>query len=156
LGKQKANAIKNLLVGIKNKNGTITEDFLTGLENDEIISELTSFDGIGLKTASCVLLFSLDRNVCPVDTHVHRTLNRIGLVETKSPDKSFIEINKHIPPKTAHSFHTNLIKLGREICKAQKTFCGACPINKYCNYPFKNSDKDFTLKNQFMLLDNIS
>ena len=97
------------------------------MPDDEILNELTSIKGIGVKTASCVLLFSLDRNVCPVDTHVHRTLNRIGIVKTKTPDKTFANYIKIYLKNTAHQFHTNLIKLGREICKPAKPFCSICP-----------------------------
>jgi len=110
-----------------------------------------------VKTASCVLLFSMNRNICPVDTHVHRTLNRIGLVNTNSPEKTFYKINGNIPRGAAHSFHTNLIRLGREICKPSKPKCSICPLIKKCNYDFKNFELYAVhKKNDFMLLDNIS
>ena len=122
-----------------------------------MIDELIKFDGVGVKTASCVLLFSMNRNVCPVDTHVHRTLNRIGLVKTKTPDKTFTEIFGQIPDGAAHSFHTNLIRLGREICKPTKPNCTICPLVKYCDYDLKYFDTNVVhKKNDFMLLDNIS
>jgi len=92
LGKQKSNAINNVLKGLKKMNGKIKLNFLYKQDDKSAIDELTEFDGVGVKTASCVLLFSMNRNVCPVDTHVHRTLNRIGLVNTKTPDKTFNEI----------------------------------------------------------------
>jgi endonuclease-3 len=157
LGKQKSNAINNVLKGLKKKNGEIKLNFLDKQDDKSVIDELTVFDGVGIKTASCVLLFSMNRDVCPVDTHVHRTLNRIGLVSTKTPDKTFNEIFGQIPVGTAHSFHTNLIRLGREICKPIKPNCSICPMEKYCNYDLKNFDKDVVHKeNDFMLLDNIS
>ena len=157
LGKQKAKAINNVLKGLKKKNGKIKLKFLDKKDDNIVIDKLTEFNGVGVKTASCVLLFSLNRNVCPVDTHVHRTLNRIGLVNTKTPDKTFNEIFGQIPAGTAHSFHTNLIRLGREICKPTKPNCIICPLEKYCNYDLKNFDKNVVYnKNDFMLLDNIS
>ena len=117
---------------------------------------MTSINGVGVKTASCVLLFSLDRNACPVDTHVHRTLNRIGLVKTNSPEKTFYEINDNLPDRTAHQFHTNLIKLGREICKPAKPLCSECPLLKICNYKSKNLGKAVKSRNNdFLLLDSI-
>lgn len=157
LGKQKSAAINNVLKGLKKKNGKIKLNYLNKKDDKSVIDELIKFEGVGVKTASCVLLFSMNRNVCPVDTHVHRTLNRIGLVRTKSPDKTFDEIFGQIPDGAAHSFHTNLIRLGREICKPQKPNCGICPLEKYCDFDKKNFNTDVVYKkNDFMLLDNIS
>ena len=76
----------------------------------------------------------MQRNVCPVDTHVHRTSNRIGLVETKTPDKTFTILNENLPDGIAHQFHTNLIKLGRQICKPAKPFCSVCPLLNVCQF----------------------
>jgi endonuclease-3 len=156
LGKQKSKAIKNVLNELKKKQGKISLNYLYKLDNESVINELISFDGVGLKTASCVLLFSMNRDICPVDTHVHRTLNRIGIVKTTSPDKTFQEILKNIPVGSAHEFHTNLIRLGREVCKSSKPNCSICPVEKFCTYNLKNFDSmDKRRKNDFMLLDNI-
>ena len=156
LGKQKSAAIKNFLVTLKKNNGSLNLHYLKKMPDDEILNELTSIKGIGVKTASCVLLFSLDRNVCPVDTHVHRTLNRIGIVKTKTPDKTFEQIVKNLPEGTAHQFHTNLIKLGREICKPAKPLCSICPIMKLCKFKKKNlQNVDKKSSNSFLLLDSI-
>jgi endonuclease-3 len=157
LGKQKSKTINNVLRGLKKKNGKIKLNFINKQDDKSVIDELVKFDGVGVKTASCVLLFSMNRNVCPVDTHVHRTLNRIGLVNTKTPDKTFNELFGQIPAGAAHSFHTNLIRLGREICKPAKPNCTICPLERYCYYDLKNFDADVVhKKNDFMLLDNIS
>ncbi len=156
LGKQKSAAIKNVLSTLKNKNGKISLDYLRKNNDDEILEELTQFPGVGIKTASCVLQFSLRRNVCPVDTHVHRTLNRIGIVKTSTPDKTFLAIKDYMPEDTAHSFHTNLIRLGREICKSQNPVCAICPLKRLCKFENKNLDKVKPYKkNSFMLLDSI-
>ncbi len=157
LGEQKSNAIKGFLNKQLSQKGKINLDYLKKMTDDKVIKELSAFKGIGLKTSACVLLFSMDRNVCPVDTHVHRTLNRIGAVKTKYPDKTFFEIKNFIPEKSAHSLHTNLIRLGREICKPLNPLCSVCPIMKNCDYKDKNlmpvaikkSNKDF------MLLDSV-
>ena len=156
LGKQKSTSIKKFLIILKNKNDKLNLNYIRRMNNKEIMDELTSINGIGVKTASCVLLFSLDRNVCPVDTHVHRTLNRIGLVKTKAPDKTFELINGNLPNGIAHQFHTNLIKLGREICKPAKPICSVCPLLKVCKYEYKNLDKVNNVGSQgFLLLDSI-
>ena len=156
LGKQKSAAIKKFLVSIKKERGEVSLDYLKDSSNDEILTELTKYGGVGVKTASCVLLFSLKRNICPVDTHVHRTLNRIGIVNTKTPDKTFLAIKDNIPEGIAHSFHTNLIRLGREICKPAKPNCSVCPLLNICKYEYKNLNGIFKAKeNSFMLLDNV-
>ncbi|MFO7444823.1 MAG: endonuclease III [Ignavibacteriaceae bacterium] len=156
LGKQKSAAIKNFLTSVLKEKGKISLDFLKDKSDDEILEELTHFGGVGVKTASCVLQFSLRRNICPVDTHVHRTTNRIGIVNTSSPDKSFVILKENMPKGIAHSFHTNLIRLGREICRPAVPVCSACPLVKVCEYEYKNLDKVPVYKeNKFMLLDSI-
>ena len=156
LGKQKSKAIYELLQSLKKKEKSVSLDHIKIKNNAEILEELTSYNGVGVKTASCVLLFSLGRNVCPVDTHVHRTLNRIGLVETNTPEKTFYKILNNIPEKTAHSFHTNLIRLGREICKPTNPNCSICPLLKLCKFDHKSLTTKIQNKTiSFMLLDNL-
>ena len=156
LGKQKSGAIKNLLTTLLKEEGKISLKYLDKLNDEAILSELISFPGVGLKTASCVLLFAMRKNYCPVDTHVHRTTNRIGLVKTTTPDKSFELLNKNMPGGVAHQFHTNLIRLGREICKPTNPSCAICPLLKICEYPGKNLSKNSEYKvNDFLLLDSI-
>jgi len=156
LGFQKATAIKKVLTYLKKEKGTLSLDHLIDKPDEEILTVLTSFQGVGLKTASCVLLFSLERNVCPVDTHVHRTLNRIGIVKASSPDKTFLAIKDILPEKSAHTFHTNLIRLGRAICKPAKPGCLVCPLLKICRFDQKNLEEGKAIiKKDFMLLDNL-
>ena len=156
LGKQKSKAIYELLQSLKKSEKKISWDHIKSNSDEEILTELTSYNGVGVKTASCVLLFSLERNICPVDTHVHRTLNRIGIVKTNTPEKTFYEILNKIPDGVAHSFHTNLIRLGREICKPANPNCSVCPLKKICKYEQKNlTVRNKQRKIDFMLLDNL-
>ncbi len=158
LGKQKSEAIKSFVKELNDKKGKLSLSHLKKMDENSAIEELTNYKGVGVKTASCVLLFALDRNVCPVDTHVHRTVNRIGIVKQQNtPDKTFFALNEGFPPKIAHQFHTNLIRLGREICKPKKPSCSICPLLKICNFEDKNLEKMApSRQNAFMLLDNIS
>jgi len=155
LGNQKAKAIKNVVTYVFEKKGIVSLDYLREKKNEEILDELTSLDGVGVKTASCVLLFSLDRNVCPVDTHVHRTLNRIGLVKTSAPDKTFREIYQSLPDGIGHQIHTNLIKLGRMYCKPTNPVCKSCPLISICKFESKTNLKANPHEKNFMLLDHI-
>jgi endonuclease-3 len=155
LAEQKSKSIKNLIVELDGRKD-FSLSFLDKLDNSMALKELTYMNGIGVKTASCVLLFALDRNVCPVDTHVHRTVNRIGIVSEKTADKTFYSLNENFPDAIAHSFHTNLIRLGREICKPQNPRCYKCPVEKICRFENKNFEKSKTsVSSDFMLLDNV-
>ncbi|RJP69418.1 MAG: endonuclease III [Ignavibacteriales bacterium] len=156
LANQKAETIKKIFSSLFAKNKSASLEYLNDLNNEDTIKELTKIKGVGVKTASCVLLFAMDRDICPVDTHVHRTLNRIGIVKTTSPDKAFFEINKNFPLGIAHSFHTNLLKLGRGYCKANEVKCITCPLIKVCNFEEKSlSESSLKAENSFMLLDNV-
>lgn len=156
LGKQKSAAIKNFLTSLQKENGKISLENIKDINNLSAIKKLTSYKGIGVKTASCVLLFSLDRDVCPVDTHLFRTINRLGVVSAANRDKTFYMLNENFPPKIAHSFHTNLIRLGREICTPKNPSCGICPLLNICQFEEKLfSNKKPADKKNFMLLDNI-
>jgi endonuclease-3 len=156
LGKQKSKAIYALLKSLKKERNSISLDHIINNSDEEILEELTSYNGVGVKTASCVLLFSLGRNICPVDTHVHRTLNRLGIVETSSPEKTFYNILNKIPVGIAHSFHTNLIRLGREVCKPTNPNCLVCPLLKLCKFDQKSLiQRNPKIKPSFMLLDNL-
>lgn len=156
LGKQKSAAIKNFISQNIEENGKTSLSYLKKMDEDEAMNKLTTYKGVGVKTASCVLLFSLGKNICPVDTHVHRTVNRIGIVKASTPDKTFDLLNHNFPPKIAHQFHTNLIRLGREICKPQKPNCSICPIEKECNFTHKIfTEMKRSKANSFMLLDNV-
>jgi endonuclease-3 len=157
LAEQKSSAIKSIVVYLNKKNGEVSLDYIKKFSDEEVINELTRHKGIGVKTASCVLLFALGRNVCPVDTHVHRTVNRLGIVKENTPGKSFSTLNRNFPEGAAHSFHTNLIRLGREICTPSKPNCTECPLNKICTYKKKNFEyKGRGKQRDFMLLDNVT
>jgi endonuclease-3 len=154
----KARDIKNMLVQMKKKYGSLNLEFLNDYKTSEIYNELLQYKGIGIKTVSCVLAFSMSREVFPVDTHIHRILNRLGIVKTKSPEETFKKSEKLIPGKKKISFHRNLIKFGREICRANKPLCGLCRLYDYCKYEDKEKfykSKAFKKENDFLILDNI-
>ena len=76
-----------------------------------------------------------------VDTHVFRVSNRIGIVNTQTPEKTEFALMDAIPKKRWSHSHHLLIFHGRRICKARKPECGICPITKYCKYYKNNFDK---------------
>jgi len=158
---QKSRRIKALLQKVHDEYGSYRLRGIETMKDDEVISTLTSYHGIGFKTAACVLLFSLRREVFPVDTHIHRICNRLGLVKTKNPDQTFAAMRPLVPSGKSYSFHTNLIRFGRTVCLAQRPRCGQCPLYDECTFHDKekfSSEEPPVSKRQnanFMLLDAI-
>ncbi|MGA9407310.1 MAG: endonuclease III [Bacteroidota bacterium] len=158
---QKSSRIKALLRAVHKDNGSYRLPGIQKMKNDEVISMLTAFHGIGFKTAACVLLFSLRREVFPVDTHIHRICNRLGLVKTKTPDQTFEAMKLLVPQGKSYSFHTNLIRFGRTICLAQRPRCGQCPLFDVCafsekeKFAFQKITPTSRQNSDFMLLDEI-
>jgi endonuclease-3 len=103
-------------------------------DDDAAIRWLSHFKGVGVKTASCVLLFGMGRDVFPVDTHVHRVSNRVGLVATSSPDETHVMMTPAIPDGKAYALHVLLIRFGRRVCKARNPNCSACVLFDECAY----------------------
>jgi|WetSurMetagenome_2_1015567.scaffolds.fasta_scaffold28532_3 endonuclease III len=157
LADTKCKDIKSLLKQIKDERGEINLDHLKKLPEEEIYLELMKFKGIGVKTASCVLVFALGREVFPVDTHIHRVLNRLGIVKTKSAEETFEKVKVIIPGKKKYFLHRAIIIFGRNICRAKNPFCGSCFLYKNCKFEFKNSEnkKNSKTENNFLILDSV-
>ncbi len=100
--------------------------------------ELESLPGVGRKTANVVLSNAFGIPVMPVDTHVHRVSNRIGLVQTTKVDETERELMKIIPQAWVLPFHHYLLLHGRYTCKAKKPDCANCSIISICDYSSKN------------------
>jgi endonuclease-3 len=130
----KAKKIKKCLEEIKNRQGKIDLEFLANYKLDEAEEYLTSLDGVGPKTAACVLIFSFNFPIMPVDTHVHRLANRLGMVETKTREKTQEAMKSIIHNKEIYNFHLNLIEHGRKVCKASKPLCENCFLTDVCEY----------------------
>jgi endonuclease-3 len=135
LANQKAGVIKSLLKQIKEKHGAIDLNFLHGMEAAEAASYLKQFRGIGPKTIACTLLFACRKEVFPLDTHIFRILRRVGLIPQKCTDERAHQImNAVVPPGKFYSFHVNLIRHGRALCRPREPLCERCPIVEYCEY----------------------
>lgn len=133
LGRIKAQRIIRSLSSIKSKRGSYDLGFLRDMPGEKALEFLISLDGVGLKTAACVLLFSYGVPVFPVDTHILRVSKRLGLVPERSDlDKAFWEMNRIVPRDKMYSLHKNLIRHGRLVCKSGKPLCDACAISGLC------------------------
>ncbi len=139
LANQKGPRIQQVLREILIERGNLDLSFLNGMPVEEAKQWLLKFKGVGPKTASIVLQFSLGRPAFPVDTHIYRVSGRLGL----RPEKMTVEdahpwMESIFPPETYYAGHLNIIRLGREICQARKPRCAVCPLNDICDYPDKN------------------
>ena len=98
---------------------------------------LESLPGVGRKTANVVLGNAFGIPAMPVDTHVHRVSNRIGLCRTSKPEETEAALVKIIPESKLIDFHHYLLLHGRYTCKAKKPECPVCPIRELCDWEEK-------------------
>ena len=108
---------------------------LRRMRRSKAVAFLAALPGVGRKTAACVLLFGAHVPAIPVDTHVHRVALRVGLVPARTaPDAACDLLEAAIPPAKQYAFHVNVIRLGREICKARRPHCQVCPLAERCAF----------------------
>lgn len=123
------NKAKNL-VGMAKK---VVSDFNGQVPSD--IDSLLTIPGVGRKTANVMLAVAFDTPAMPVDTHVFRVSNRIGLTDnSKTPRETEKELVKYIPRRLLASAHHWLILHGRYVCVARKPKCEGCGIRQWCKY----------------------
>ena len=111
----------------------LTEEFGGKVPDD--IEQLQRLPGVGRKTANVVAAVVFDQPAMPVDTHVFRVANRIGLTcNSKTPLQTERELVKHFPPELLPKAHHWLILHGRYVCQARKPKCEKCGLTKVCKY----------------------
>ncbi|MDQ7009996.1 MAG: endonuclease III [Candidatus Gracilibacteria bacterium] len=106
------------------------------------IEQLTELPGVGIKTAKVFLAVIEDAPYIGVDTHVHRVLNRLGLVNTKSPLETDKKISKNFTKENHGQLHNTLVLFGRYHCMARKPKCKTCEFSKMCKYYKKEFKKN--------------
>ncbi len=133
----KAPKIKAVLERIYQAHGSYSIDFLQELPVEEGMAWLTDLPGIGPKTASLVLLFCFKKPVLPVDTHVHRVSQRVGLIAPKvNPTQAHPLLLALLPAdaQVLFNFHINLLRHGQRVCVWRSPRCERCPLTDICNY----------------------
>ena len=98
------------------------------------LEDLLELPGVGRKTANCVLVYAFDEPAIPVDIHVHRISNRLGLVKTKTPEDTEFELMKKIPKKFWLEINDTFVMYGQNICKPISPLCNVCKIKTSCKY----------------------
>jgi endonuclease-3 len=131
----KAKRIQSALREINERVGKLDLALLEDMPLEEAKTWLTSLHGVGPKTAAIVLLFSFGRPALPVDTHVWRVTKRLGIIgQNVSRERAHELLEKIVPRDCIHSLNNNLVRHGREICKAQKPQCDICFLSDICDY----------------------
>lgn len=140
LANRKAPRIRRILQEVFERQGNLDLDWIATAPDSEAIDYLLAFDGVGRKTAACVLMFSLGRPVLPVDTHVHRVAMRLGLIGKCSADDAHdllraMITTEHPEPVEGriYSFHMNMVAHGRQVCHARGPECPKCVLKRECN-----------------------
>ena len=102
------------------------------------MDELLELPSVGRKTANCVLVYGFKRPAIPVDTHVHRIFNRLGVVKTKTPDETEQELTKIVDRKDWLPLNEVFVKFGQLVCKPIGPKCPVCPLTDRCEWYREN------------------
>ena len=118
----------------KAKNLKLLPSFLNKFNNNipKNIDDLIKLPGVGRKTANLVVAVAFDKHAICVDTHVHRILNRIGYIKTKTPRDSEFELRKKLPRRYWKTINSILVAFGQNTCRPISPFCSKCPIYDKC------------------------
>lgn len=134
LGPTKAERIQESLRIVQEDQGEYSLEFINDMSIEDGKAWLTEIPGIGPKTAAIILCFHFGKPVMPVDTHVHRISQRLGLVpEGVSRTKSHTLLEERVPNDIKYEFHRLLIDHGRKHCKAQHATCCEGPLADLCS-----------------------
>lgn len=99
----------------------------------ESIDELLKLPGVGRKTANLVVTLAFSGAGICVDVHVNRISNRLGYVQTKTPEQTEMALRAKLPRRYWHIFNTLLVGHGQKTCRPVSPFCSRCPVFRYCD-----------------------
>jgi endonuclease III len=135
LSGQKAPRLQAIFRKLKADFGSVTLTPLAGMTDAGAEAYLTSLPGVGVKTAKCILMYSLGRQVLPLDTHVWRVTKRLGLVADTVPyPKAHAAAEAAVSPADRYSLHVNGLAHGRAVCLALRPRCGQCQLLRLCPF----------------------
>ena len=143
LGNQKAGRIRDFLRWLREDREQLCLEFLHHETDDFAVRYLTRHKGIGIKTAYVTLMLASNRDLFPIDVHIHRIMIRLGIISEKTtPEKSHPVLAPLIPKGRAHELHMNMLNFGRTICTARNPKCNVCDLRRMCSfYKEKNPKK---------------
>lgn len=134
LSNQKATNLKAILHKLKVDFGKVSLAPLKKYNDIEMEEYLCSLAGIGKKSARCIMLYSFERQVFPVDAHCFRIIKRLGWIkrDAKYNDRIADEIQKMVLAKLRYSLHVNMVAHGRSLCLERFPKCNICLLLKVC------------------------
>ena len=133
LTNQKAPRLIDIAHQLKGDFGVVTLDPIMAYTDHDAEKFLTSLPGVGLKTAKCVMMYSMNRAVLPVDTHVSRVAQRFGLLDdTATASRWHSDLEAVITPKHRYDFHVNAVAHGRAVCRSRFPDCDTCGAKSIC------------------------
>jgi endonuclease-3 len=133
LARTKSRRIKEILQTIHRTRAETSLDHLRDASRDEVFEELTALPGVGPKTISCVLLFSLGRDDFPVDTHVHRVARRLAWIPQEATrEQAYEQLSATVPDRLAHSLHLLMVHHGKATCRPSRPRCADCRLASKC------------------------
>ncbi|MCI4363231.1 MAG: endonuclease III [Thermoplasmata archaeon] len=96
------------------------------------MEELLALPGVGPKTANCVLVFGYGEPAIPVDTHVHRISNRLGVLSTRTPEETEARLREILPREFWIPLNPLLVQHGQNLCRPRNPRCESCPVADIC------------------------
>lgn len=142
LSRQKSLRIRELLRWTSKRFGALDLEALRDMETDEIRTLMEPLKGVGPKTLSILLLFSLGREAFPLDTHCLRILKRLAVLpEGITATEAHRVMDGLVRPGRSMPLHLNLIRFGRERCHARGPECPGCPLKRLCIFEGKTSKR---------------
>jgi len=139
LARTKSRVIQDVLRAILRDHGRLDLGVLRRMPADQAKVYLLGLNGVGEKTACCVLLFSCGRPAFPVDTHIHRVARRLGWVPSKATaGRTHALLAAMIPAGRYYAAHIHLITLGRRVCRSRAPACPSCPLRRGCRYAVRS------------------
>ena len=133
LARQKAPRIQAILRKIRRDRGELSLEYLREMEEAGARQALLDFKGIGPKSAAFVLMYAAGMDVFPMDTHIFRIFERVGLLTGSESDrKAHKEMEALVPSGRAYAAHMALVRHGREVCHARRPDCALCVLRDIC------------------------
>jgi endonuclease III len=149
LATKKERQLRSLLQQLQQVGATDLRAFLEPLKSQVAEQFLESLPGIGRKSAKCVLMYSMDREVFPVDTHVARAFDRLGWFRRRRLTDSVLDkMERLVPPGLRYGLHVNLVAHGRLTCTAWRPNCPSCPVQSLCPFPRSSSRRAASARNR--------
>lgn len=145
LAKQKSTRIQALLARVEDERGEYSLEFLRDMASDEARNYLTSFKGVGPKTAAFTLMYAAGMAVFPMDTHIFRICERLGWIDAHDSSRhAHRAMEASISTGEHYAAHMVLVRHGREVCHARSPECKKCPLQDICLYYQAHKDAEIS------------